>query len=125
MRRWEAYEIAAHIKRMIDEKAPVFDKEGRGTARHKMHYRDVAVLFQSMTKLPLYEEVFKSQDIPFLAVAGRGYFDRQEVWDLLDMLRFLHNPADSLALATVLRSPIFAFSDDLLFALRLQRARRR
>ena len=38
---------------------------------------------------------------------------------MLDLLRFLHNPADDLSLATVLRSPMFAFSDDLLFALRL------
>ena len=118
MRRWEAYEIARHIKRLVDEKCPVYDKRTGET--RAMQYRDVAVLFQSMTKLPLYEEVFKSQEIPYLAVAGRGYFDRQEVWDLLDLLRFLHNPADNLALATVLRSPIFAFSDDLLFALRLQ-----
>ena len=121
MRRWEAYEISAHIKCLVgEEKCPVYDKAKRKT--RAMQYRDVAVLFQSMTRLPLYEEVFKSQEIPFLAVAGRGYFDRQEVWDLLDLLRFLHNPADSLALATVLRSPIFAFSDDLLFALRLQHA---
>ncbi len=119
MRGWEAYEIAAHIQRMVAEEVPVFDKETRET--RAIAFRDVAVLFQSMSKLPLYEEVFKSQGIPFLAVAGRGYFDRQEVWDVLNLLRFLHNPADSLALATVLRSPIFAFSDDLLFVLRLQR----
>ncbi len=119
MRRWEAYEIAAQIKRMIIEERPVFDKETRKT--RGLAYHDVAVLFQSMTKLTLYEDVFKAQGLPFLTVAGRGYFDRQEVWDMLDLLRFLHNPADNLALATVLRSPIFAFSDDLLFALRLQR----
>ena len=118
-REWEAYEIAAQIKRMVAEERPVFDKNKHET--RAMEYRDVAILFQSMTNLPMYEEVFKSQGIPFLAVAGRGYFDRQEVWDVLDLLRFLHNPADSLSLATVLRSPIFAFSDDLLFALRLQR----
>ena len=118
MRRWEAYEIATQIKRMIIEECPVFDKETRET--RGMAYRDVAVLFQSMTKLTLYEDVFKSQGLPFLTVAGRGYFDRQEVWDMLDLLRFLHNPVDNLSLATVLRSPIFAFSDDLLFALRLQ-----
>ena len=117
LREWEAYEIATHIKRMIAEGRPVCDKASSETRR--IAYRDIAVLFQSMTKLTLYEDVFKSQAIPFLTVAGRGYFDRQEVWDMLDLLRFLHNPADSLSLATVLRSPIFAFSDDLLFALRL------
>ena len=120
LRRWEAYEIAAYIKRMIAEERPVFDKETDQT--RAMEYRDCAILFQSLTKLTLYEDVFKARGVPFLTVAGRGYFDRQEVWDMLDLLRFLHNPADSLSLATVLRSPIFAFSDDLLLALRLPMA---
>ena len=119
MRRWEAWEIAGRIQAMIDEGRPVFDKKSerwRG-----IDYRDVAILFQSMSNVTLYEEVFKSRDIPYLTVAGRGYYDRQEVWDMLDLLRFLHNPADDLALASALRSPLFAFSDDLLFALRLLR----
>lgn len=119
MRRWEAYEIAARISAMIEEARPVYDKDSRNW--RGIAYRDVTVLFQSMSKVTLYEEVFKSQQIPYLTVAGRGYYDRQEVWDMLDLLRFLHNPADDLSLASALRSPLFAFSDDLLFALRLLR----
>ena len=84
-----------------------------------MRFGDVAILFQSMRRVTLYEDVFKTQELPFLTIAGRGYYDRQEVWDMLDLLKFLHNPPDDLSLATVLRSPMFAFSDDLLFALRL------
>ncbi len=117
MRRWEAYEIAKRIGEMIAEQRPVFDKE---LGKHrKMDFHDVAILFQSMTNVTLYEDALKAQDIPFLTIAGRGYFERQEIWDMLDLLRFLHNPADDLSLATALRSPMFAFSDDLLFALRL------
>ena len=119
MRRWEAYEIASRVKTLIAEKRKVVDKES-GCWRD-MGYMDIAILFQSMTNVTLYEDSFKSQEIPYLTVAGRGYYDRQEVWDMLELLRCLHNPADDLALATVLRSPIFAFSDDLLFALRLIR----
>ena len=102
---------------MITEQRPIFDKDAKRW--RYIEYRDIAMLFQSMTHVTLYEDVFKAQGIPFLTVAGRGYYDRQEVWDMLDLLRFLHNPADDLSLATVLRSPMFAFSDDLLFALRL------
>ena len=117
MRRWEAYEIAKRIKRIRKQKRPVFDKE---LGKHrKMVFHDVAILFQSMTNVTLYEDALKAKDIPFLTIAGRGYFERQEIWDMLDLLRFLHNPADDLSLATALRSPMFAFSDDLLFALRL------
>ncbi len=121
MRRWEAHEIvdrvAAWRKEGRKEGRRVFDKE-TGQWR-KMEYGDIAILFQAMSNVGIYEDVLKSRGIPFLTIAGRGYFDRQEVWDVLALLRFLHNPADDLSLATVLRSPLFAFSDDLLFALRL------
>ena len=120
MRRWEADEIAKQVKRMIADGRPVFDRKPKLT--RAMQYRDVAVLFQSTSKLTLYEDAFKAHEIPYLTVAGRGFYDRQEVWDMLDLLRFLHNPADNLALATVLRSPIFAFSDDLLYAICLDAA---
>ncbi|MCY3977953.1 MAG: UvrD-helicase domain-containing protein [Chloroflexi bacterium] len=117
MRHWEAYEIALRIQAVIDEQRPVFDKDER--QERNMDYRDVAILFQSMTNVTLYEDALKAREIPFLTIAGRGYFERQEIWDMLDLLRFLHNPADDLSLASALRSPMFAFSDDLLFALRL------
>ncbi len=119
MRRWEAFQIASRIKAMIAEARPVYDKDSRSW--RSIDYRDVTLLFQSMSNVTLYEELFKSQEIPYLTVAGRGYYDRQEVWDMLDLLRCLHNPADDLSLASALRSPLFAFSDDLLFALRLLR----
>ena len=117
MRRWEAYELAQHINAIINEKRPVFDKEKR--EYRVAGYGDVAILFQSMSNVNIYESVFKSLGIPFMTVAGRGYYSRQEVWDMLDLLRTLHNPADNLSLATALRSPMFGFSDDMLFALRL------
>lgn len=116
LRRWEAYEIARRIKRLIAAGRPVYDRVTGST--RDLAYGDIAMLFQSTSKLTLYEDIFKAQGIPYLTVAGRGYFDRQEVWDMLDLLRFLHNEADSLSLATALRSPMFCFSDDLLFGLR-------
>ncbi len=85
-------------------------------------YGDVALLLQALTHVTLYEEAFKAEGIPYLTVAGKGYFDRQEVWDLLNLLRALYNPADNLALAAALRSPLFSLSDDALLRLRRLRA---
>ena len=117
MRRWEAQEIAGRIHEIVAEERQVYDRQ-RDCWR-PIRYGDIAILFRALSKVTLYEEVFKARDIPFLTVAGRGYFDRQEVWDMLDLLRALHNPADDLSLAAALRSPLFAFNDDLLLALRL------
>ena len=116
-RIWEAYEIAQRLIKLRKDEAPIFDKETGET--RSFNYGDTAILFQSTSKITLYERVFKALKIPFVTVAGRGYYDRQEVWDVLNLLRALHNPNDNLSLATALRSPMFSFSDDMLFALRL------
>ncbi|MEL6269836.1 MAG: UvrD-helicase domain-containing protein [Chloroflexota bacterium] len=118
-RIWEAYEIATRLRHIVtDEKRPVFDRE-HGETR-PIRYGDVAMLFQTMSSVALYEEALRSQGINFVTVAGRGYYSRQEVWDLLALLESLYNPYDDLSLATALRSPLFALSDEALFALRLR-----
>lgn len=119
-RQWEAYEIARRVKELVDAQRPVFDRDIGGC--RPMTYGDIAILFQALSKVSIYEDCFKTCGIPFLTIAGRGYYSRQEVWDMLDLLRCLHNPRDSLSLAAALRSPLFGFSDDLLFALRLMKA---
>jgi ATP-dependent helicase/nuclease subunit A len=117
-RRWEAVEIGRHIKNMVDNDVPVYNK--RKGIYQPITYDDVAILFRAMTNVNLYEDAFQQMGIPYLTVAGRGYFDQQEIYDLRNLLRALHNPADDLALAAALRSPLFNFSDDLLLALRLR-----
>jgi ATP-dependent helicase/nuclease subunit A len=119
IRRWEAWTLAQHIHTQIAQGARIWDR-GENVYR-PMGYGDVAILFQSMTRVPLYEDVFKAAGLPYVTVAGKGYYDRQEVWDLLNLLRALHNPADDLALAAALRSPLFGLSDDALLSLRLAR----
>lgn len=116
-RRWEAYEIARRIHALVQAETPVYDRHS-GQVR-PLDYGDVALLFQSLSKVTVYEEVFRALGLPFLTVSGRGYYGRQEVWDLLNLLRALYNPADDLALACALRAPLFGLSDDALLALRL------
>ena len=116
LRRWEALAIGWHAQRLIESRRPVYDRELGGF--RAIRFGDIAILFQSMSNVGLYEDRFKWLGLPFVTVAGRGYYERQEVWDVLDLLRCLHNPGDDLSLASALRSPMFGFSDDLLLALR-------
>jgi len=117
--RWEAYEIAKQIHAMRQAETLVFDK--REQAYRPFEFGDAAILLRALTNITLYEDIFKVMDIPYVVTAGRGYYNRQEVWDMLNLLRALHNPHDDLALATVLRSPMFSLSDQALLALRLLR----
>ncbi len=115
-RRWEAYILAERLQLLVDEKRPVYDRRSGQT--RPIAYGDMAMLFQALTDVVLYEEALKAAGIPYVTVSGRGYYDRQEVWDVLNLLRALHDPADELALAAALRSPLFGLSDDALLSLR-------
>ena len=59
----------------------------------------------------------EGRGIPILQAGGGNLLDTREAKDAWALLRFLANPSDDLALVAVLRSPFFAVSDPILFAL--------
>ena len=81
-------------------------------------YSDIALLFRAMTNVQTYESAFRRANIPYQTVLGRGFYEREEITDLIQLLRFLDNKTDELALAAVLRSPLCGVSDNALLALR-------
>jgi ATP-dependent helicase/nuclease subunit A len=84
----------------------------------KLNYGDIALLFRAMTNVQIYESVFRRANIPYQTVLGRGFYEREEITDLIQLLRFLDNKTDEIALAAVLRSPLCGVSDNALLALR-------
>jgi ATP-dependent helicase/nuclease subunit A len=87
-------------------------------ASPKVNYGDVALLFRAMTQVQIYESVFRRANIPYQTVLGRGFYEREEITDLIQLLRFLDNKTDEIALAAVLHSPLCGISDNGLLALR-------
>ncbi|HET6976910.1 MAG TPA: UvrD-helicase domain-containing protein [Pyrinomonadaceae bacterium] len=83
-----------------------------------VRYGEIALLFRAMTQVSIYESVFRRANIPYQTVLGRGFYEREEITDLIQLLRFLDNKTDELALAAVLRSPLCGVSDNALLALR-------
>jgi ATP-dependent helicase/nuclease subunit A len=81
-------------------------------------YSQLALLFRAMTQVQVYESAFRRANIPYQTVLGRGFYEREEITDLIQLLRFLDNKTDELALAAVLRSPLCGISDNALLALR-------
>ncbi|HKP84394.1 MAG TPA: 3'-5' exonuclease, partial [Pyrinomonadaceae bacterium] len=69
-------------------------------------------------QVQIYESVFRRANIPYQTVLGRGFYEREEITDLIQLLRFLDNKTDEIALAAVLRSPLCGLSDNALLALR-------
>jgi ATP-dependent helicase/nuclease subunit A len=81
---------------------------------------DVTLLFRASTGFPAYEDAFEDAGVPFVTVAGRGFYNRPEIRDVLNILRALADPADDLAMAGLLRSPAFGLTDAALYQLRWQ-----
>src|SRR6185369_16315452 len=84
----------------------------------KLKYGDITLLFRAMTQVQIYESVFRRANIPYQTVLGRGFYEREEITDLIQLLRFLDNKTDEIALAAVLRSPLCGLSDNALLGLR-------
>ncbi len=115
-RRWEARELAGRIADWLAEKRRVQDMI---TGKERtIALDDIVILFRSLNSIAIYEEVFAAEGLPYVTHAGRGFFEQQEIWDILNLLAAVENPLDELSLAAALRSPLFNLSDDSLYALR-------
>ena len=117
-RRAEAEMVARKIQNLIEyEKRRVYwDREGKHLDEPRpAEYRDVAILLERRTNLATYEWALVRYGIPYHVHAGIGFYGRQEVYDLHNILRFLENALDDVALYGLLRSPYFGFSDARLY----------
>jgi ATP-dependent helicase/nuclease subunit A len=83
----------------------------------RLDYGHTAILCRASLSFAAYEDALERAGVPFLTVAGRGFYTRPEVRDLLNALQALADPTDDLALAGLLRSPALALSDAALYDL--------
>jgi ATP-dependent helicase/nuclease subunit A len=118
-RRKEAELIAWRIASLRDGTgaARVSDKAA-GDSR-PASFGDVAILFRAMSNVYLYEEALRKRDIPYHVVAGAGFYERQEILDVHNLLTVVTDPWNEMALLGFLRSPLAGLSDESLLHLRL------
>ena len=87
-------------------------------ANGEIEWQDVALLFRSSTAYGAYEDALEQAAIPYVTVAGRGFYQRPEIRDLLNALAAIADPTDDLAMAGYLRSPAIGCSDAMIHRLR-------
>ena len=111
----EARLVARRVARILkEERVP----EGEGTRPARPE--DVAVLLSSFTnKSPVYRAELQKLGIPCGSGSG-AFFGTVETSVMLSLLRLLHNRRQDIPLTSVLRSPLYLASPDLLAQLRLQ-----
>src|SRR5438128_11348971 len=116
----DAEQVAARIRALLKaESADILsaNQNGRQDACAP-RYKDIAILLRAFTGVWTYESALRRAGIPYLTVQGKGFYQREEITDLIQLLRFLDNTTDELALAAILRSPLAGISDNALLALR-------
>jgi len=72
---------------------------------------DVALLFRTLTESHHYLEALRRQGLRYVAEGERHFYRRQEVIDLVNLLRCLQRPDDHVALAGLLRSALGTLTD--------------
>nr|WP_315467176.1 UvrD-helicase domain-containing protein [uncultured Undibacterium sp.] len=137
--------IRADVQNSSDENAPAFPlrdpltkpvieqddqrryQEGQLVAQQLLQLRkgvsedfqwsDVMLLVRRRTHLPSYEKALREAGIPFVSNRRGGLLQTLEIADLIALLNFLMTPGDNRALAHVLKSPMFAATDEDLIVL--------
>ena len=79
----------------------------------------VGVLLRSRTHQAEMEEALRLYNIPFTVSSGRGFYRCQEIIDAANLLSFILDSYDNVAVVGVLRSPFVGLSDAGLLSLRL------
>lgn len=114
----EGAQVAARIRALIAARLPVAVD---GQPPRALVYADVMILARERTHLRAIEQALSDARIPFVGSARGGLLDTLLARDLMALLRLLDSPQRDLDLAQVLRSPMFAASDEDLVQLALAR----
>ena len=107
----EAEAVAEMCSRLIGSQIIV---DRKADQRRACRPGDIALLAPSGTELWRYEEALEKRGIPVATQAGKGFYRRQEVQDLIAIVRVLADARDSLALLALLRGPLIGLTEEQL-----------
>ncbi|MDH5625921.1 MAG: UvrD-helicase domain-containing protein, partial [Nitrospira sp.] len=113
--RVEADQLARWIKEELLAGTTVFDRDRRPLPLQPGH---IALIFRKLTQAQDYLDALRRWDIAYLTDGEKHFYRRQEIIDLVNVLRVLDNPHDRIALVGLLRSPLGGVADRDLLTLR-------
>jgi ATP-dependent helicase/nuclease subunit A len=119
-----AQAVAGEIARLLAAQEAVRDRH-TGIARD-VQPGDIAILFRSRDSHRAFERELEQVGVPFYVYKGLGFFDADEVKDVIALIHYLAEPDTDRQAAAFLRSRFVRLSDPALTALapRLARALR-
>jgi ATP-dependent helicase/nuclease subunit A len=103
-----AASVAAEIARL----AACAQVRDRQSGVHRaIRPADIAILFRSRASHREFEDALEARRIPSYVYNGLGFFEADEVRDVVALLRFLAEPSSDLRAAAFLRSRLVRLSD--------------
>ncbi|WP_270725176.1 double-strand break repair helicase AddA [Shimia sp. Alg240-R146] len=115
-----AQRLAREIRRMIDTGATIATTKGTDDIFAQRPVREGDFLILVQRRSDLFHEIIRACKTEGLAIAGADRLKvgaEMAVRDLGALLSFLATPEDDLSLATILRAPLFGWSEQALFDL--------
>ncbi len=104
----EAQAIARTIGELMQQQILI----GHQKNSRPISYSDIMLLFRYRTHVSEYERALREAHVPYLGTERGTLLESLEVGDMVNLLQWLITPFDNLALAGILRSPLFSASND-------------
>ncbi len=108
----QADAVAEEIVRLLLDGVPVRDPHTG--VRRAITPGDIAMLFRTRESHRLFEAALARRAVPFYVYKGLGFFDADEIKDVLALLAYLAAPHSDLRTAASLRSRFVRLSDQAL-----------
>lgn len=101
--------VALEIARLLDQGLTA-DRDGGGLRR--LRPGDIAILFRSRESHREFEQALADRAVPSYVYKGLGFYDSDEIKDLVALVRYLAVPESDLRAAALLRSRLVGLTDE-------------
>ena len=108
----QAEAVGEEVARLLIEGVTVRDRHTG--VRRPASPGDIGVLFRTRESHALFEAALGRRGVPYYVYKGLGFFDADEVKDVLALVAYLSDPGSPLKAAAFLRSRIVRLSDGAL-----------
>jgi ATP-dependent helicase/nuclease subunit A len=108
----QAEAVADEIARLLIDGATIRDR--KTGVRRAIGPGDIGILFRTRESHSLFEAALARRGVPYYVYKGLGFFDAEEVKDVLALVSYLADPGSNLRAAAFLRSRIVRLSDETL-----------
>ena len=112
--RAEAEALAHWLKEELLPGTTVMDRDRREGPLQPGH---IALIFRKLTQAQVYLDALRRYDIAYITDGEKHFYRRQEIIDVVNLLRVIDNQHDTIALVGILRSPLGGMTDRDLLAL--------